>query len=252
MLRQTGLRQVGGILLGGILWSAACGSEPPHSNPLPRSAGPEISPADPPATASAGAAKLDGASGQRLRVVVLGDSLTAGLGLSPEEAFPSRLQERFVVEGRAFEIVNAGWSGVTTAGGSRRFAFVLDENVRVVIVALGGNDGLRGLPVDQMKRNLESIIDQATSHGANVLLAGMEAPPNFGADYTRAFREVFRAIADERDEVVFVPFLLEGVAGHPHLNQADGIHPNAEGATRIADYLWPVLRSMLPEAARTP
>jgi acyl-CoA thioesterase-1 len=187
---------------------------------------------------------------ERPRIVVLGDSLTAGLGLSPEEAFPSRLQERLDAEGLAFDIVNAGVSGDTTAGGLRRLAWALDEKVRVVIVALGGNDGLRGLPIDQMKGNLEAIIEQAASHGAKVLLAGMEAPPNFGAYYTRAFRGVFREIADERDEIVFVPFLLEGVAGQPHLNQADGIHPNAAGAAKIADHVWPALRSMLTAAAR--
>jgi acyl-CoA thioesterase-1 len=188
----------------------------------------------------------------RPRIVVLGDSLTAGLGLPTDQAFPSVLHQRLLADGYDFEVVNAGVSGDTTAGGLRRLAWALDEKVRVVIVALGGNDGLRGLPIDQMKGNLEAIIEQAASHGAKVLLAGMEAPPNFGAYYTRAFRGVFREIADERDEVVFVPFLLEGVAGQPHLNQADGIHPNAEGASSIADHVWPVLRSMLAEVARTP
>lgn len=258
-MRQIRVKRIGGVLL--CVAMSACGS-PPHPNPLPHSgeAGPEATlsssgtvgrrtpEAGAPASANAdGHAPVPAA---RTRVVVLGDSLAAGLGLSPDEAFPSRLQERFDGEGLAFEVVNAGVSGDTTAGGLRRLPWALDEKVRVVIVALGGNDGLRGLPVDQMKRNLEGIIDQATSHGATVLLAGMEAPPNFGADYTRAFRQVFLELADGRDDVVFVPFLLEGVAGQPHLNQADGIHPNAEGAVRIADHLWPVLRSMLTEAAR--
>lgn len=180
------------------------------------------------------------------RIVALGDSLTAGLGLSTDEAYPARLQKRLDDEGYRLQVVNAGTSGDTTAGGRRRLDFAMEgaADVRVLIVALGGNDGLRGLPVDQMKDNLSQIIVSGRERGARVLLAGMEAPPNFGSAYTGAFRAVFSELVVDHD-VVYVPFLLEGVAGVPELNQADGIHPNAEGAERVAAHLWSALRPML-------
>ena len=186
--------------------------------------------------------------GDALRIVALGDSLTAGLGLSVDEAYPAKLQEQLDREGHALRVVNAGVSGDTSAGGLRRLQFVLEgeADVRIVILALGGNDGLRGLPVDQMKDNLGQIIVTAQRQGAQVLLAGLEAPPNFGTGYTDAFRRVFSELAEEY-EVVFVPFLLEGVAGTPGFNQRDGIHPNAEGAERVAAHVWSALRPMLEQ-----
>ena len=184
----------------------------------------------------------------RPRVVALGDSLTAGLGLEPHEAYPARLQERLDTAGYHFQIVNAGVSGDTSAGGLRRLEWALDEGADLLIVALGGNDGLRGLPVDQMKDNLSQIITSARAQGTEVVLAGMEAPPNFGAAYTAAFRDVYRQLAREHD-IVLVPFLLEGVAGMADLNQADGIHPNAEGATRVAEHLWPAVESLVQRVA---
>ncbi|MCE2541127.1 MAG: arylesterase [Acidobacteria bacterium] len=185
---------------------------------------------------------------QRARVVVLGDSLTAGLGLGPEDAYPARLQERVDGAGWPIEIVAMGVSGDTTAGGLRRLDWALDGDVRILVVALGGNDALRGLPIDQMRDNLERIIDRALDRGIGVVLAGMEAPPNFGAAYTSNFRDVFRTLAQSRD-VTFVPFLLDGVAGVPDLNQADGIHPNEAGAARVAEHLWPALEPLLRELA---
>ena len=184
----------------------------------------------------------------RPKVVVLGDSLTAGLGLAPAEAYPARLQTLAALAGYDVEIVAMGVSGDTTAGGLRRLEWSLDGDVRVVVVALGGNDGLRGLPLDQMKANLAAIIRQASDRGARVLLAGMEAPPNFGLRYTEGFRGVFRELA-ETYEVAFVPFLLEGVAGVPELNQADRIHPNAAGADRVAAHVWPTLEPLLVAGA---
>lgn len=178
------------------------------------------------------------------RVMVLGDSLTSGLGLETGEAYPELLQQRVDAEGWAVDVVNAGRSGDTTAGGLRRLEWTLEGNVRVLIVALGGNDGLRGLPVGQMKQNLAAILERATDRGIRVLLAGMEAPPNFGSAYTAEFRKAFRDLATEHD-VVFVPFLLEGVAGEAALNQPDGIHPNAAGTERVAAHLWNVVASML-------
>ena len=184
----------------------------------------------------------------RPRIVVLGDSLTAGLGVAAEEAYPALLQSRIDATGLELEVVNAGVSGDTTAGGLRRLAWSLDGNVRLLLVALGGNDALRGLPVEQMRTNLAAIIEQAAARGVRVVLAGMEAPPNFGGAYTSEFRDVFRQLAETYD-VVLVPFLLEGVAGVAELNQADGIHPNATGAKRVADHLWPVLEPLLADVA---
>jgi len=181
----------------------------------------------------------------RPRIVVLGDSLTAGWGLAPEQAFPALLSERLGREGFRFEVVNAGLSGDTTAGGLRRVDWVLGDDVRVLILALGANDGLRGLPVAELKSNLARIIERAKARGATVLLAGMEAPPNLGTAYTRAFREVFAELAREQD-IALVPFLLRDVAGVASLNQPDGVHPTAQGQRLIAENLWPHLRPLLP------
>ena len=178
------------------------------------------------------------------RIVALGDSLTDGLGLQRDETYPVRLEEILRAEGYDVEVVNASVSGDTTAGGLRRLGWALEGDVRILIVALGGNDGLRGLPVGQMKENLREIVTRAHQKDVAVLLAGMEAPPNFGSLYTDEFREVFHDLAREY-EGGFVPFLLEGVAGNADLNQADGIHPTAEGARMIAAHMWPVLQSML-------
>lgn len=184
----------------------------------------------------------------RPRIVVIGDSLTAGLGLAADQSFPARLQTMAAVAGQPHEIVNAGVSGDTTAGALRRLDWSLSGNIHVLIVALGANDGMRGLAVDAMKANLGEIIRGAQARGALVLLAGMEAPPNMGLAYTEEFRSAFSELAEEYD-VAFVPFLLDGVAGRPELNQSDGIHPNTEGAAKIADLLWPTLESLLDNSA---
>ena len=178
-------------------------------------------------------------------LVVLGDSLTAGLGLDPDQAYPALLERRLRGEGSDLRVVNAGVSGDTTAAGLRRMEWSLAGDVRILIVALGGNDGLRGLPVDQMKRNLAEIVSLARRRGIAVLLAGMEAPPNFGVTYTAQFRRVFRELANEHD-VAFMPFLLDGVAGDPALNQEDLIHPNAAGAAIVADRVRAALAPLLP------
>ena len=182
--------------------------------------------------------------GTRPKIVALGDSLTAGLGLDVDEAYPAVLQDRIDEAGYGYEVVNAGVSGDTTAGGLSRVDWVLEGDVRILILALGGNDGLRGLPAAEMKHNLATIIERARERGIAVLLAGMESPPNMGTEYTSDFRLVFRDLASEYD-VVFMPFLLDGVAGEPELNQRDGIHPNAEGARRMAESIWLLLRPML-------
>lgn len=174
----------------------------------------------------------------------MGDSLTAGLGLLADEAYPALLQRRLDEQGVACEVVNAGVSGDTTAGGLRRLDWALDGDVRILIVALGGNDGLRGLPVDELKKNLSEIIARAQRRHIAVLLAGIEAPPNFGDAYTTAFQQTFEELA-RHYKVAFVPFLLAGVAGVPPLNQRDGIHPTAEGARILANTIWSALEPML-------
>ena len=178
------------------------------------------------------------------RIVALGDSLTAGLGVLREEAYPAVLERKLRGAGMAIEVVNAGVSGDTTADGLRRANWALEGDIRLLILALGANDGLRGLPPAQMKTNLQSIIHRARQRGVPVLLVGMEAPPNFGEQYASAFRQVFQDLARE-NKVAFVPFLLEGVAGVPDLNQSDGIHPTSAGAARIADHLWPAVKTMI-------
>jgi acyl-CoA thioesterase-1 len=179
----------------------------------------------------------------RPKIVVLGDSLTAGLGLPIDQAYPSILQEHLNHEGLAYEVVNAGVSGDTTAGGLSRLDWSLHGDVRILIVALGGNDGLRGLPTPELERNLSQIIERAQARGIRVILAGMEAPPNYGRDYIVSFHEVYQTIA-RRYHVPLVPFLLKDVAGIDRLNQSDGIHPTAEGARMIADNVWAILKSV--------
>lgn len=181
----------------------------------------------------------------RPRIVVLGDSLTAGYGLpSKDDAFPALLQQKIDAEGLGFEVVNMGVSGDTSAGGLRRLDWALEGDVRVLVLALGANDGLRGLGPDQMKANLAQMIDRARARGARVLLCGMEAPPNLGGQYTAEFRRAYRELATDKG-VTFLPFLLDGVAGVAALNQNDGIHPNHEGAARVAALVWTSLRPML-------
>jgi acyl-CoA thioesterase I len=238
-------RRLGGVglLVTGLLSTTlACGQGSADDAPLVgRERG---SAASTPAPAAAAAAARAVAVKPRPRIVVLGDSLSSGLGLSPTQAFPALLQRKIDAQGLPFEVINAGVSGDTTAGGVRRLDWALDGDVQVLILELGANDGLRGLSVDEMSRNLSQIVERAQARGITVLLCGMEAPPNFGASYTAAFRTAFRDVAGKH-RVTLLPFLLEGVAGLPELNQADGIHPNAQGAQRVADTVWGTLRPML-------
>jgi len=218
------------------LAGAACGG----SNAPPSLAAVE-SAATEPAPGAAAAAK-------RPRIVFLGDSLTAGLGLPREQAVPALIQARLDAEGYSYEIVNAGVSGDTSAGGLRRLEWVLEGDVEILVVELGANDGLRGLPVAQMKWNLTEIVTRAQERGVAVILTGMEAPPNYGPLYTAEFRRAFRDLADAHD-IVFVPFFLEGVAGIASLNNADGIHPNAAGARVIEGTIWRALEPLLRQPA---
>jgi acyl-CoA thioesterase I len=177
-------------------------------------------------------------------IVALGDSLTAGLGVAADEAYPALLEQRLRRAGFAYRVVNAGVSGDTSAGGLRRLDWVLRSRPEIVIVALGANDGLRGLPVATLRDNLTAIVTRLQAGGARVLLVGMRVPPNYGGAYAAAFAEAFRDVA-RRTSAAFVPFLLEGVGGDPALNQADGIHPNAAGQRAVAERIWPSLRPLL-------
>jgi acyl-CoA thioesterase-1 len=177
-------------------------------------------------------------------IVFLGDSLTAGYGLPEEDSYPALIQERLRAEGSAYRVVNAGVSGDTSAGGLARMDWLLRGRMDVLIVALGGNDGLRGLSPEALERNLEAIIAKGRAAGAQVVLAGMRMPGNYGRDYTRRFQAVYPALA-KRHQLPLIPFLLEGVALRPDLNQSDGIHPTAAGARIVADTVWKTLQPLL-------
>lgn len=185
----------------------------------------------------------------RPRVVFLGDSLTAGYGLPKEQSVPSLIQKRLDAEGYHYEVVNHGVSGDTSAGGVSRLDWALTGDVRALVIELGANDGLRGLPVESTKANLSDIITRAKARGVAILLTGMEAPPNHGPVYTAQFRQAFADLARDH-QVAFVPFYLEGVAGNPALNIADGIHPNAEGAAIVEKTVWTALEPLLVEDRR--
>lgn len=184
--------------------------------------------------------------GERQTVVVLGDSLAAGYGLDPAEAFPALLQRMTAKAGLKATVVNAGVSGDTTAGGLRRIDWVLKRPVHVLVLELGANDGLRGIPVSVTRTNLQAIIDRTrrTYPQAKVVIAGMQMPPNMGEEYNSAFARIFPELAKANDARL-VPFLLEGVAGRPALNQPDLIHPTAEGHKILAENVWKVLKPVL-------
>jgi acyl-CoA thioesterase-1 len=214
--------------------AASCGSR----DDRPGAAESSRTPAAPPA------ADVRTNAAPRPRIVALGDSITAGLGLDPDDAYPARLQKRLDEQGFSYEVINAGVSGDTSAGGLRRVDWALEGDVRVLIVALGGNDALRGLSPEQLRQNLSEIVERAQARHIQVILAGMEAPPNFGPAYTAAFHRVYPELS-KTYHVSLVPFLLEGVAGITQLNQRDGIHPTTEGARKVADNIWAALQPLL-------
>ena len=223
-----------GLVALACLGAAGCRGDSKEPSAASREAAAATVPADPDAPPA------------RPRIVAFGDSLTIGLGLLEQEAYPALLQNKINEAGYQFEVVNAGVSGDTSAGGLRRLDWALEGNVKVLIVAFGGNDGLRGLPVAQMKENLSQIIDKARERSIVIILAGMEAPPNFGQEYATGFRQAFRDVALNK-RVLFIPFLLNNVAGKPELNQADGIHPNQQGTQIVADTVWSVLEPLLDQ-----
>ncbi|MEM1409033.1 MAG: arylesterase [Bacteroidota bacterium] len=176
-------------------------------------------------------------------IIFFGDSITAGYGLSKEQAFPALIASSFKDEGLNCEILNAGLSGETSAGGLSRIDWILRKPVDVFVLELGANDGLRGLPLESTKSNLQKIIDKVKGQNPNVALviAGMMVPPNLGSEYTKEFEEIFPDLARANDAIL-IPFLLDGVAGNQELNLADGIHPNVEGHRIVAKNIFPVIK----------
>jgi acyl-CoA thioesterase-1 len=218
------------LLVTVLIVGAGCDRDNGRSPAVPSSA-PSTAPASRPA-------KLP-------RVVFLGDSLTAGLGVDQEQAFPAVVGQVLEAEGTPVAVVNAGVSGDTTAGGLRRLDWLLRQKPDVVVVGLGANDGLRGLKLEASEQNLREIVSKSRDAGAKVLILGMLIPPNYGPEYTSAFREIYPRLAKELN-VGLVPFLLEGVGGEPRLNQPDGIHPTPEGHRIVARNVLPYLQALLP------
>ena len=177
-------------------------------------------------------------------IVAFGDSLTAGLGVTPDDSYPAQLQAKLRAEGYAYRVVNAGASGDTTAGGLRRVDWALKNRPDIAIVALGANDALRGQDLASVRANLDGIVARFQKAGVRVVVAGMEVPPNYGARYAAEFRRLYADVARKRG-AAFMPFLLDGVAGNPRLNQPDGIHPTAEGYRIVVDHLWPHVSPLL-------
>lgn len=228
--------------LAPVVWAllalAACGSR-------------QEQPESPRVTAQTPVAQEPARAATRPRIVVLGDSLTAGLGLPADAAYPALLQRKIDTLGLNYEVMNAGVSGDTSAGGLSRLDWALEGDVRILIVALGGNDALRALPPDELGRNLSTIIERAQARRVTVVLAGMEAPRNFGRDYVVRFHQVYPELA-RKYNVALVPFLLQDVAGIDRLNQRDGIHPTEEGAEIVANNVWKVLKPAIAAAAPAP
>jgi acyl-CoA thioesterase-1 len=222
---------------------SACRAEPAKDTPgdttpvaaVPSTAGPASAPASDP----------------RQKLLIVGTSLTAGLGLEPESAYPALLQRKLDSAGIAFRVVNAGYSGETSAGALRRIEWLLRDSASVVVIETGANDGLRGQDVDSTRATLRAIVRRvkAVLPDAIILLAQMESPPNLGERYTTAFRAMFPTVARE-EGVMLMPFLLDRVAGVPEMNQGDGIHPNAAGSRIVADNVFRALAPVLQRRAQ--
>jgi acyl-CoA thioesterase-1 len=227
------MRTVLSLLSGALL----CNTDPQTAT---------VSTEAPAATATAPPAASRKATPQT--ILFFGNSITAGYGVEPDEAFPALIGQKLDSAGLAYSIVNAGLSGETTAGGRSRVGWVLRQPVAVFVLELGGNDGLRGLPLADTRRNLQAIIDtvRRRSPEAQIVLAGMQIPPNLGPDYATQFKKLYAELA-EKNQVKLIPFLLEGVGGVRKLNQRDGIHPTPAGHRLVARNVWAVLQPMLQQ-----
>lgn len=179
-------------------------------------------------------------------ILFYGNSLTAAYGLDPKEGFPNRIQERIDSLGLDYNVINSGLSGETTSGGLNRLDWVLNQPVDIFVLELGANDGLRGIPLSESKNNLQKMIDMVKDKNPDtqIILAGMQIPPNMGEDYTNEFKEMYPSLA-QRNNIRLIPFLLEGVAGNPALNLADGIHPTAEGQKIVTENVWEILKPIV-------
>jgi len=217
-----------------ILVFGGCDSEPPSLT----------SPKTPTVSGSSTPTSQTNFNGDYPRIVAFGNSLTAGLGVSPDQSYPAQLQRRLNEAGYHYEVINAGVSGDTTAGGLRRVNWVLKNRPSIVILELGVNDAMRGQPLAGMYSNLDEIITRLKDAEAAVVLAGMKIPPNYGLDYTKGFSSMFEKLAREH-EIILIHFLLEGVAAQPEFNQADGIHPTAPGYQIVADTVMTAIEPLL-------
>lgn len=240
------------LLLCSVLCLAGCGQD--RSNPSLNETSqstPSAAKADAPSGTAGDSveASAEASTASEVRVLVLGNSIAAGYGLDDPgtQSFPALLQQRVDSLGWNVRVQNAGLSGETSAGGLRRIDWLLQQKVDVLVLELGGNDGLRGVAPSATKKNLSAIIDTTLSRypDARVVLAGMQIPPNLGPQYTQAFRDIYPAIAREYDRVALVPFVLEGVGGIDSLMQDDKIHPTAAGQRRVAQNVWGTLRPIL-------
>ncbi|MEX0609357.1 MAG: arylesterase [Balneolaceae bacterium] len=191
-------------------------------------------------------AALTAEAQQTKTILFFGDSITAGLGVDSEQAFPALIQNKIDSLGLDYQVVNAGLSGETSAGGVRRINWVLQRKIDIMILELGGNDGLRGIPVPSTKENLQEIINKALANNPEmeIIIAGMQVPPNLGSDYAEEFRSIYPKLAEENG-LTLIPFILEGVGGEEDLNQPDGIHPTEEGHKLIAEVVWNILAGVL-------
>ncbi len=236
------------ILLVCVLLAAGCSSEEPakSDSALPGLTAESAGAQDNPASESDGIQS----SADLARVLIIGDSITAGYGLETDQAFPALLQSRIDSAGYRYEVVNAGLSGETTSGGARRIDWLLRGGADVLVIELGGNDGLRGISPEVTEENLRTIIQamREENESATIILGGMRMPMNMGSSYREDFESVFPRVAEETG-VIFIPHILEGVGGVPELNQPDGIHPTAEGQQIIADLVWEYLEPVLERRA---
>ena len=190
-------------------------------------------------------AEIAGNEGEQV-ILFFGDSLTAGYGIELEEAFPALIQQRLDSLNLAYTVINSGLSGETTSGGVNRINWVINQKVDVFVLELGANDGLRGIPLDQTRSNLQAIIDYVKKKDpeTKIVLAGMQIPPNMGPEYTSEFRSIFPELA-QKNQIPLIPFLLDGVAGIPELNLEDGIHPTPEGHKLVRENVWAVMKDVL-------
>lgn len=214
------------LLLGIISFLSSCGSNPEKKETV------------------AGEQAADATT--KKTILFFGNSLTAGYGIDPEESFAGRIQGRLDSLKKEYRVINGGLSGETTAGGLSRLDWFLEEEPYLFVLELGGNDGLRGIPLTETKKNLLAIVDkvQAKYPNTKIILAGMQIPPNMGKEYTEEFKGIYPAVAKEKN-IELIPFLLEGVAGNPDLNLPDGIHPTPEGHRIVMETLWPFISKSL-------